>query len=140
MKRKNARKAASGRKGTVDEELYLLGSFSRLVDKFKTLIGASRPPSSPPACQPFGPDHVLSPAVDATPVLDYLLIATLEHRRAGTELQQDLIKTETAFKAAVDKLWPVEKNAPAPEPVKEARPVRPAGVGEWRGGNGFLGL
>jgi elongator complex protein 1 len=41
MKRKNARKAASGRKGTVDEELYLLGSFARLVDKFKTLIGAS---------------------------------------------------------------------------------------------------
>lgn len=36
--RKNARKAASGRKGTVDEEQYLLGSFSRLADKFKTLI------------------------------------------------------------------------------------------------------
>jgi elongator complex protein 1 len=45
-KRKNDRKRLGGRKGTVDEEEYLLGSFARLVEKFKAMIG-ERPPYSP---------------------------------------------------------------------------------------------
>lgn len=74
-------------------------------------------------------------------MLDYLLIATLEHRRAGISLQQELIKTESALLNAVDSLWPVDQAAPAAEPPKElVRPVRPVGLGEWKGGNGFLGL
>lgn len=40
-KRKNDRKRLGGRKGTVDEEEYLLGSFARLVEKFKLMIGES---------------------------------------------------------------------------------------------------
>jgi hypothetical protein len=87
-------------------------------------------------------DHLIASlllvSADATPVLDYLLIGTPEHSAAGIELQQTMIDTEDLLRKGVDKLWPTDPKAPAPEPPKQARPVKPV-VGEWRGGNGFLG-
>jgi len=43
-KRKLERKAGSGRKGTVDEEEYLLKSVGKLVDRFKNTRGIFRSP------------------------------------------------------------------------------------------------
>ena len=38
-KRKMERKVGSGRKGTVDEEEYLLKSINKLVDRFNVTLG-----------------------------------------------------------------------------------------------------
>ncbi|CED83780.1 IkappaB kinase complex, IKAP component [Phaffia rhodozyma] len=115
-KRKNERKKAGGRKGTVDEEMYLLGSFSRLVEKFKALIP------------------------DVTPVLNHLLIS-VPHRPEGIELQQAMIDLEERLRVSVEVAWSTEGEAvppPAPEPIPEVKPTKPT-IGDWKGGNRFMG-
>jgi elongator complex protein 1 len=48
-KRKQERKVGSGRKGTVDEEEYLLKSLTKLASRLATAQGTSRDDQSPPS-------------------------------------------------------------------------------------------
>ncbi|KAF9262678.1 pol II transcription elongation factor [Marasmius fiardii PR-910] len=80
-KRKMERKVGSGRKGTVDEEEYLLKSVTKLMGRF----GATR-------------DEVGK-------LLPHLLQFSAEHRREGLEMQRDVDELELELKEAVDETW-----------------------------------
>ncbi|KAF8963616.1 IKI3 family-domain-containing protein [Flammula alnicola] len=80
-KRKMERKVGSGRKGTVDEEEYLLRSVGKLVDKFVFAQGETRS------------------------LLPHLFQFTEHHRAQGLELQRDVGEFESELKAALDEIW-----------------------------------
>ncbi|KAK7691913.1 hypothetical protein QCA50_005318 [Cerrena zonata] len=80
-KRKMERKVGSGRKGTVDEEEYLLKSVSKLVTRFNTTQN------------------------EATSLLPHLFQFTEEHREEGLTLQQEIIDFAEELKQAVDEIW-----------------------------------
>ncbi|THV06651.1 pol II transcription elongation factor [Dendrothele bispora CBS 962.96] len=82
-KRKMERKVGSGRKGTVDEEEYLLKSVSKLVGRFS----ATRD--------------------EGSKLLPHLLQFTPEHRDEGLAMQRELADFETELKAAVEEIWAV---------------------------------
>ncbi|KDR75591.1 hypothetical protein GALMADRAFT_1330461 [Galerina marginata CBS 339.88] len=93
-KRKMGRKVGSGRKGTVDEEEYLLRSVSKLVERFVTTQGEARS------------------------LLPHLFQFTGDHRKEGLELQQDVGDFEGELKAALEEIWA----RPPPEDDGEAIP------------------
>ncbi|KAK7057777.1 polymerase II transcription elongation factor [Favolaschia claudopus] len=78
-KRKIERNA--GRKGTVDEEEYLLKSVTKLVGKFQTT------------------------QADARQLLPHLSQFTPEHEAEGRSLQAELAEFEQEFVEAVDEIW-----------------------------------
>ncbi|KDQ56269.1 hypothetical protein JAAARDRAFT_36447 [Jaapia argillacea MUCL 33604] len=80
-KRKMERKVGSGRKGTVDEEEYLLKSITKLVARFTTAQG------------------------ETSNLLPHLLQFTPEHRAEGISLQSDLAAFEVELKQAVEEVW-----------------------------------
>ncbi|CCM05755.1 uncharacterized protein FIBRA_07987 [Fibroporia radiculosa] len=80
-KRKLERKVGSGRKGTVDEEEYLLKSVSKLVVRFN----ASQS--------------------DAAALLPHLFQFTEEHRTEACALQEELRAFEAELQAAVTEIW-----------------------------------
>ncbi|KZT05444.1 IkappaB kinase complex IKAP component [Laetiporus sulphureus 93-53] len=80
-KRKLERKVGSGRKGTVDEEEYLLKSVTKLVGRFNTT------------------------QADAANIIPHLLQFTEEHRAEGRALQDELSEFECALRAALDEVW-----------------------------------
>ncbi|CAA7260510.1 unnamed protein product [Cyclocybe aegerita] len=80
-KRKMERKVGSGRKGTVDEEEYLLRSVSKLVDRFITTQGEARN------------------------LLPHLFQFTEKHREEGLALQREVGEFEIELKAAVEEIW-----------------------------------
>ncbi|KAK1230942.1 putative elongator complex protein 1 [Marasmius sp. AFHP31] len=80
-KRKAERKVGSGRKGTVDEEEYLLKSVTKLTARFS----ATRD--------------------EARKLLPHLLQFTPEHRGEGLEMQEDVDGFERELKEAVDEIW-----------------------------------
>ncbi|KAF4620926.1 hypothetical protein D9613_000930 [Agrocybe pediades] len=102
-KRKMERKVGSGRKGTVDEEEYLLRSVTKLVDRFNTTQGEVRG------------------------LLPHLFQFTDEHREEGLELQNDLAAFEEEMKAALDEIWarPAETEG---EPTAEGWAARMAEI------------
>ncbi|KAH7910038.1 pol II transcription elongation factor [Hygrophoropsis aurantiaca] len=80
-KRKMERKIGSGRKGTVDEEEYLLRSLTKLVDKCSTTKG------------------------EITRLTPHLLHLSQEHRSEGIFLQAEFNNFEGELRAAVDDVW-----------------------------------
>ncbi|KAG7091295.1 hypothetical protein E1B28_010341 [Marasmius oreades] len=80
-KRKMERKVGSGRKGTVDEEEYLLKSVTKLMGRFS----ATR-------------DEVGK-------LLPHLLQFSAEHRLEGLEMQKDVDGFERELKEGVDEVW-----------------------------------
>ncbi|KAI0048587.1 IkappaB kinase complex, IKAP component [Auriscalpium vulgare] len=93
-KRKAERKVGSGRKGTVDEEEYLLKSLTKLVARFTT-------------------------AQDETSnLVPHLLQFTALHRDEARELQTELSDLQSEITHALDEVWPS-----APEEVEGQEPV-----------------
>lgn len=95
-KRKAERKVGSGRKGTVDEEEYLLKSIAKLVERFTAAQGEARN------------------------LLPHLFQITPDHRREGQELQKEISDFEAEFRVAVEDIWarPVtggDAEVPAPD-------------------------
>ncbi|KAJ8489069.1 hypothetical protein ONZ51_g3188 [Trametes cubensis] len=95
-KRKLERKVGSGRKGTVDEEEYLLKSVSKLVTRFNTT------------------------QADSASLLPHLLQFTEEHRAEAASLQQELQDFAAELSAAVEEIW---KKAPESEEPTETAPA-----------------
>ncbi|TFK88053.1 IkappaB kinase complex IKAP component [Polyporus arcularius HHB13444] len=87
-KRKLERKVGSGRKGTVDEEEYLLKSVTKLVAKFN-------------AAQ-----------ADTSALLPHLLQFTEEHRAEAASLQEEVREFSEELSGAVEEIW---KRAPEGE-------------------------
>ncbi|KAK7472275.1 putative elongator complex protein 1 [Stygiomarasmius scandens] len=83
-KRKMERKVGSGRKGTVDEEEYLLKSVSKLVGRFSVTRD------------------------EGSRLLPHLLQFTPEHREEGLAMQQELAEFEVELNAAVEEIWAVQ--------------------------------
>ncbi|KAL0955653.1 hypothetical protein HGRIS_001880 [Hohenbuehelia grisea] len=90
-KRKMARKVGSGRKGTVDEEEYLLKSVTKLVARFQ-------------AAQQ-----------EARLLLPFLFQFTPEHRAEGTSLQADLSSLQAELQAALDDIWATKPSSESEE-------------------------
>ncbi|KAF5354980.1 hypothetical protein D9756_005531 [Leucocoprinus leucothites] len=80
-KRKLERKAGSGRKGTVDEEEYLLKSVGKLIERFKNTQ-----------------DEVQN-------LLPHLIQFSTEHREEGGKLQKDIESLEEELGSAVTEIW-----------------------------------
>ncbi|KAI0785729.1 IkappaB kinase complex IKAP component [Abortiporus biennis] len=80
-KRKLERKVGSGRKGTVDEEEYLLKSVTKLVGKFNNA------------------------QADAVNLLPHLFQFTEKHREEGLELQQEIVDFAQELQLAVEEIW-----------------------------------
>lgn len=76
------RKVGSGRKGTVDEEEYLLRSLTKLVARWTTV------------------------KVDATHLLPHLFqFNTQEHRAEGLSLQAEVAEFANELQAAIEEVW-----------------------------------
>jgi len=75
------RKIGSGKKGTIDEEEYLLTSVTKLVGRFT----AAR--------------------TEAHSLLPHLLQFTAEHREEAESLQADISSFEAELKTAIDEIW-----------------------------------
>ncbi|KAG6809392.1 hypothetical protein H0H92_000447 [Tricholoma furcatifolium] len=80
-KRKMERKVGSGRKGTVDEEDYLLKSLTKLTARFATIQDEARN------------------------LLPHLLQFTPEHRDEGVAMQKHLDDFEEELKRSLDEIW-----------------------------------
>ncbi|KAG2015494.1 pol II transcription elongation factor [Coprinopsis cinerea AmutBmut pab1-1] len=80
-KRKAERKVSSGRKGTVDEEEYILKSLTKLTARF----ASSRD--------------------DARRLLPHLFQFSEEHRSEGLDLQLDVSSFEKELTEAIDEVW-----------------------------------
>jgi len=76
-----ARKVGSGRRGTVDEEEYLLQSVTRLVTRFGTA------------------------QADTLRLLPHLLQLTEEHRTIGHSLREDMRAFELELDTTVAAIW-----------------------------------
>ncbi|RDB24885.1 Elongator complex protein 1 [Hypsizygus marmoreus] len=131
-KRKMERKVGSGRKGTVDEEEYLLKSVTKLTTRFATIQA--------------NPVVLLD---EARGLLPHLLQFTPEHRQEGLEMQKYLFEFETELKTSLEEIWfrpaeevPVDSWATRMEEVdmerktnpidKVPKPELPSGNGGWR--------
>lgn len=99
-KRKLERKAGSGRKGTVDEEEYLLKSVGKLVDRFKNIRGIFRFPYL--ACRR---ETLMVSLDEVQKLLPHLLQFSPEHREEGRELQRDYQSLEEELGDRVTEIW-----------------------------------
>ncbi|GLB37914.1 hypothetical protein LshimejAT787_0409650 [Lyophyllum shimeji] len=107
-KRKMERKIGSGRKGTVDEEEYLLKSLTKLAGRFTTI------------------------REEARGLLPHLLQFTTEHRQEGLEMQKQLTEFGEELKLSLEEIWfrppeevPVDSWASRMEELEMARRVNP---------------
>lgn len=87
-KRKLDRKA--GRKGTVQEEEYLLQSLTKLISRLEAVEG------------------------DARALLPHLLQLDKEHVDAAVSLQQEILDLEKALKTDIDQVWAVREEVTIP--------------------------
>ncbi|KAL5512586.1 hypothetical protein ACEPAG_3239 [Sanghuangporus baumii] len=85
-KRKMERKVGSGRKGTIDEEEYLLKSLGKLVGRFGEIQS------------------------DVEQVLPHLLQFSPEHRNEARELQIKISSFQAELQEALDEVWPTKPN------------------------------
>ncbi|KAL4071352.1 hypothetical protein V8B97DRAFT_454345 [Scleroderma yunnanense] len=92
-KRKMERKVGSGRKGTVDEEEYLLKSVTKLVARW---AATQR---------------------EVKKLLPHLLHFSEQHRSSGDALQEDMRSFEKELADAIDEIWtkPVTADNPTQE-------------------------
>ncbi|KAJ3981419.1 IkappaB kinase complex IKAP component [Lentinula detonsa] len=86
-KRKMERKIGSGRKGTIDEEEYLLRSVGKLVGRFSAIRS------------------------EAKKLLPHILKFTSHHREEGLVLQRELSEFETELDAAVEEIWAISPDS-----------------------------
>ncbi|KAH7106712.1 IKI3-domain-containing protein [Auriculariales sp. MPI-PUGE-AT-0066] len=110
-KRKSDRRANSGKKGTIDEEKYLLTAISKLT----TRLAASR--------------------VEAAKLLPHLVAfgsTSLEHGAAAKELQVELTKFEAELQSAIDHIWKEERLVPDQHGVKLKIDQPVIEKGTWR--------
>ncbi|KAG1767483.1 pol II transcription elongation factor [Suillus placidus] len=89
-KRKMERKLGSGRKGTVDEEEYILKSVMKLVERCATTQGETRK------------------------LLPHLLQLSQAHREEGVALQVEFDYLQSELRAAIEDIW---KKPDEPTPV-----------------------
>ncbi|KAJ3555021.1 hypothetical protein NM688_g2799 [Phlebia brevispora] len=80
-KRKMERKIGSGRKGTVDEEEYLLRSITKLVGRFQNTQN------------------------DAITLLPHLFEFTEEHESEGMQLQDEIAEFAEELNVAIEEVW-----------------------------------
>ncbi|KAH0829046.1 IKI3 family-domain-containing protein [Lanmaoa asiatica] len=88
-KRKMERKVGSGRKGTVDEEEYLLKSISKLVARWTVTQGPRRRPHSG----------------EVRKLLPHLLQFSKAHRAEGEALQQEFSAFDTELRRVIEEIW-----------------------------------
>ncbi|KAI0030870.1 IKI3 family-domain-containing protein [Vararia minispora EC-137] len=96
-KRKMERKVGSGRKGTVDEEEYLLKSITKLVERFRSL------------------------QEEAGALIPHLLQFTPTHRAEACTLQADVAAFETELSEALAVVWPATSEEQADDEVGWAK-------------------
>ncbi|KAF9647728.1 Elongator complex protein 1 [Thelephora ganbajun] len=80
-RRKAERKVGSGRKGTVDEEEYLLQSIVKMCTRLGTIQG------------------------EAGKLLPHMLQFTDEHREEGKALQEELVTFQEELSKAIEEVW-----------------------------------
>jgi hypothetical protein len=99
-KRKLERKVGSGRKGTVDEEEYLLKSITKLVGRFNTTRGKF-------VSRRYFVSLLLTYdwSDEARDVLPHLFQFTSEHREEGRALQAELSEFEEELGKALEEVW-----------------------------------
>lgn len=95
------RKVGSGRKGTVDEEEYLLKSITKLVGRFSAT--QSKPPFSPSELYLLLTDSFN--VDDAHNLLPHLLQFSHEHRGEAANLQEEVSDFEKEISEAVNEIW-----------------------------------
>jgi len=83
-KRKLERKIGSGKKGTVDEEEYLLNSITKLVTRFRTL------------------------QTDAEQLIPHLMTFSGEHRVEAKALQEEILAFHKELGDAIEIVWPTK--------------------------------
>jgi elongator complex protein 1 len=97
------RKIGSGRKGTVDEEEYLLKSITKLVEKFAVTIGMSLRGHRVFAARS---DHIFPMCQgEVRSLLPHLFQFTDEHREEGLHLQREVGDFEQEIQEALDEIW-----------------------------------
>ncbi|PVF95559.1 IkappaB kinase complex, IKAP component [Serendipita vermifera] len=101
-KRKLDMKNAAGRKGTVEEESYILTSWGKLATRLTALQG------------------------EVGKLLPHLLLMSEEHRTEGVRLQRAVIQFEDRFKEAVEAVWAENSDSTGSVQVNESGPVLPS--------------
>ncbi|KIY46095.1 IkappaB kinase complex, IKAP component [Fistulina hepatica ATCC 64428] len=96
-KRKAERKRGSGRKGTVDEEEYLLTSISKLAIRFQSTRGEA--------------------------LLPHLWQFKEDHRREGKALQAELFRLEADLREAVEEVWKSDDGVEGEQPTGSFLPT-----------------
>lgn len=105
------RKIGSGRKGTVDEEEYLLRSVTKLAGRWAIVKGKSH------VLCCFASSH-LHGVADSTHLLPHLFqFPTSAHRDEGVSLQDEIADFEKELRAAIDEIW---TKIPMPQSPGEA--------------------
>ena len=92
----------SGRKGTVDEEEYLLRSVNKLVDRFNSTLGRTN------IFLFLARSMILTYCFhqgETRGLLPHLFQFTEKHREEGLEMQREVAEFETELKGALDEIW-----------------------------------
>ena len=116
-KRKMERKVGSGRKGTVDEEEYLLKSLTKLAGKLSETQGA---------CLLFPKlehEDKRMCTDEATALVPHLLRLTPVHRTAARELQKEVAVFSREIAESFDEVWPA--------PSEDIETVTEPNVDSW---------
>ncbi|KAA1476949.1 Elongator complex protein 1 [Dentipellis sp. KUC8613] len=101
-KRKMERKVGSGRKGTVDEEEYLLKSITKLAGRFATTQDES------------------------SNLVQHLLQFTEEHRTEARSLQEEVSEFEAELREALAEIWPTVSGELEDEEPQDSWAIRMA--------------
>jgi elongator complex protein 1 len=110
-----------GKKGTVDEEEYIIASFGKLMPRLEHLqgMGCSSLPlrSHSDLCWP----------AECSKLLPLLFIMRDEHKAAGISLQERLLAFQIQLEAAVGEVWLADMNdtkeAPSDHPPRPSFPA-----------------
>lgn len=107
-----------GKKGTVDEEEYIIASFVKMVTRLEHLQSRS--------CQHHSlktPSNIVISA-ECSKVLPHLLVLSEEHKAECESLKSELQQFETDLRAAIAEVWlEVEEEAAIEEPQKPKKPI-----------------
>jgi elongator complex protein 1 len=114
-KRKIERKIGSGRKGTIDEEEYLLKSITKLVTRFDGVQGSLK------ICNgPYG-IYLMFLLAEVSSLLPHLTCFSTEHREEARSLQTELSEFSDELQRALDEVWAPPK---APEGIEASNEFR----------------
>lgn len=95
------RKLGSGRKGTVDEEEYLLKSLTKLVERCATTQGKRSLLTCPCSMQLT----ILCIAGEIRKLLPHLLQLSKVHREEGAALQVEFDQLQSELRGAIEDVW-----------------------------------